>query len=96
MAFGIGDFFGNVFTKIGTDFLKKGFKGVIEKPIQQKQRQQIVPPSFSGVSMGMYSPSPTRQAEPIEVSDYEVTLAMWNRRLFGDDSYTNITIPRID
>jgi len=89
------DFFGNVFSAVGTSIIKKGLQGIFNKPTQRQQRQ-ITPPSFSGLSMGMYSPSPTRQAEPIEVSDYEVTLAMWNRRLFGDDSYTNITIPRID
>ena len=28
----------------------------------------------------------------IETSDYDVIKAMWDKRLFGDKSYTNITI----
>ena len=34
--------------------------------------------------------------KPGTINDYEVTLAMWNKRLFGDNSYTNITLPRLD
>ena len=35
------------------------------------------------------------KAEEIEVSDYDLIRTMWNKRLFGNDSYTNITLPRL-
>ena len=30
-----------------------------------------------------------------EAANYDLTLAMWNKRLFGNESYTNIEIPRL-
>ena len=39
--------------------------------------------------------SPSGKAEEIEVSDYDLIRTMWNKRLFGNDSYTNITLPRL-
>ena len=43
--------------------------------------------------MDLYDPSPTGEIEEIKITDHDVMLAMWNKRLFGDNSYTNITIP---
>ena len=96
MAFGFGDsdFFGNIFTKIGTQIIGKGIKAAFTKDNKGGGGQPIMP-SFSDSSMGLYAPSPTGKAENIPVNDYEVTLAMWNKRLFGNNSYTDITIPRI-
>ena len=48
---------------------------------------------FSNINMGLYSPSPTGDAKEIEMANHDMTLAMWEKRLFGKDSYTNITIP---
>ena len=34
--------------------------------------------------------------KPPEATNYELTLAIWNKRLFGENSYTNIKIPRLN
>ena len=35
----------------------------------------------------------TARAKEIERANYDMTLAMWEKRLFGKNSYTDITIP---
>lgn len=86
------DFFGNIFTKkvlgLGLDaaFGGDGGGGGDAPQIQLPSYGQYEIPISSAVS-------PAGQAEEIEVSDYDTVLAMWNRRLFGNDSYTNIKLP---
>ena len=89
--------FEGIISKIGTALVGKGIGeglklafGTDEDPIQLKQP---VGAEFSNATMGMYSPSPSGKAEKIETANYDMTLAMWEKRLYGKDSYTNITIP---
>ena len=49
-------------------------------------------PSFAGLSMDTTETSKAGETAEIETSDYDVIKAMWDKRLFGDKSYTNITI----
>jgi hypothetical protein len=49
-------------------------------------------PSFAGLSMDTEQTSRAGEMAEIETSDYDVIKAMWDKRLFGDKSYTNITI----
>ena len=88
------DFFGSIFTKealglgLGAAFGGDGGDG--------GGAPQIKFPSYGQYEIPISSTiSPAGQAKEIEVSNYDAVLAMWNRRLFGDDSYTNITLPRI-
>ena len=95
----ISDFFGNVFKDIGMKMIGKGIKGAFGGGDQGSAGGPVpkyVTPSFSDATMTIYSSSPSGDPQDIPINDYEVTLAMWNKRLFGDNSYTNITLPRLD
>tara|TARA_R110001592_G_scaffold214853_1_gene467866 strand:+ start:496 stop:777 length:282 start_codon:yes stop_codon:yes gene_type:complete len=88
--------FTEILKSVGMKLIGKGLKDGITSAFggeDKGQRQQPVMPNFSNTNMGLYSPSPTGQAKQIETSNYDMTLAMWEKRLFGKDSYTNITIP---
>ena len=95
----INDFFGNVFKDIGMKLIGKGMKSAFgggEGGGGGGGSTKFVTPSFSDATMTIYSSSPSGDPQDIPINDYEVTLAMWNKRLFGDNSYTNITLPRLD
>ena len=94
----ISDFFGNVFKDIGIKMIGKGIKGAFggDGGGGGGGGTKFVTPSFSDATMTIYSSSPSGDPQDIPINDYEVTLAMWNKRLFGDNSYTNITLPRLD
>ena len=88
------DFFGNA---IGKKLLGKGLEmafGTGGDSAVQPIQYNI--PSFAGLSMQTYTASTAQQPKEIEVSNYEVIKASWDRRLFGENSYTNIVLPRID
>ena len=91
------DFFGNIFAKFGMDMLKDGLQSAfMGEGSSRQQRQQAIPPSFASAMMGVDASSPAGQGQEIEVANYDVVKTMWDRRLFGNESYTNITIPRIN
>ena len=51
----------------------------------------------SGLDMPINYRSPHSPAfKPPETVNYDLTLAIWNKRLFGNNSYTNIEIPRLN
>ena len=87
--------FESIMKNIGMKILGRGLESAFGGKSKQQSKQPVMP-NFSDATMGLYSPSPTGKSEEIEMTDHDVTLAMWNKRLFGDNSYTNITIPRID
>ena len=84
--------FTEIIKSVGMKLIGKGLESAFSGG-DKGQGQQAVMPNFSNTNMGLYSPSPTGQAKEIEISNYDMTLAMWEKRLFGKDSYTNITIP---
>ena len=87
------DFFGSIFTK---EILGKGlgaaFGGDGKSSIPQIKYNV---PSFGQYGMQIHPTSEAGKAKEIEISNHDVTLAVWQKRLWGDDSYTNITLPRI-
>jgi len=84
------DFFGNIFGEIGKELFKRGLKSAFGG--KERPKQQPVMPSFAGLSMDTEQTSRAGEMAEIETSDYDVIKAMWDKRLFGDKSYTNITI----
>ncbi len=91
------DFFGNIFAKFGMDMIKDGLQSAfMGDGSNRQQRQQAIPPSFANAMMGVDAASPAGQGQEIKVANYDVVKSMWDRRLFGNESYTNITIPRIN
>ncbi len=84
------DFFGTAFSMIGKELLSRGLKSAFGG--KERPKQQPVMPSFAGLSMDTAQTSRARETAEIETSDYDIIKAMWDKRLFGDKSYTNITI----
>tara|TARA_R100000781_G_C3973393_1_gene90956 strand:- start:136 stop:405 length:270 start_codon:yes stop_codon:yes gene_type:complete len=84
------DFFGTAFNIIGKKLLSQGLKSAFGG--KERPKSQPVMPSFAGLSMDTAETSGARETAEIETSDYDVIKAMWDKRLFGDKSYTNITI----
>ena len=88
--------FESIIKNVGMKLLGKGLESAFGGGGGgQGQGQQPVMPNFSDASMGLYAPSPTGDAKEIERANYDMTLAMWEKRLFGQNSYTDITIPPI-
>ena len=46
--------------------------------------------------MTMYDSSPAGSVQPIEMSEIDYLNAKWDRLLFGKNSYTDITVPRMN
>ena len=84
------DFFGTAFSMIGKELLSRGLKSAFGG--KERPKQQPVMPSFAGLSMDTEQTSRAGEMAEIETSDYDIITAMWDKRLFGDKSYTNITI----
>ena len=84
--------FTEIIKSVGMKLIGKGLESAFDRGDKGPAGSPIMP-NFSNTNMGLYSPSPTGQAKQIETSNYDMTLAMWEKRLFGQDSYTNITIP---
>jgi hypothetical protein len=84
--------FTEILKSVGMKLIGKGLESAFDNEPKGPAGSPVMP-NFSNTNMGLYSPSPTGQAKEIETSNYEMTLAMWEKRLFGKDSYTNITIP---
>lgn len=84
--------FTEIIKSVGMKLIGKGLESAFSSEDKGPAGSPIMP-NFSNVNMGLYSPSPTGQAKEIEMSNHDMTLAMWEKRLFGEDSYTNITIP---
>jgi len=94
MAFSVGDFFGNQFGKamIGA-FMPGGKDGGSPQIYGQ---QGFNPLRLSGLEMTMYDSSPAGTVQPIEMSEVDYLNAKWDRLLFGKNSYTDITVPRMN
>ena len=90
------DLFSNIFTN---KILGNAFQSAFGKDGQQPQMYgssfSYNPLRTSGLEMPMYESSPAGQTTNIATADFETIGAMWDRRLFGNDSYTNITLPRL-
>ena len=86
------DFFGSIFTK---EILGKGFTAAFGDGKSSIPQIKYNVPSFGQYGMQIHPTSVAKKAEEIEISNHDVTLAMWQKRLWGDDSYTNITLPRM-
>ena len=87
---------------LGKAILGKG----LEMAFSSKRTSQvptIQPPSFAGAYRQTGRTSDAGVADvgnfgemDLTTNSYDVTLAMWNKRLFGgDESYTKITLPTI-
>tara|TARA_X000001388_G_scaffold9345_1_gene5717 strand:+ start:1396 stop:1728 length:333 start_codon:yes stop_codon:yes gene_type:complete len=86
------DFFGNIFNKIGTSVLKKGFQSAFGSDEDDYDTPETVFPTFTGRDMGLYNMSAPGKPMDIKEENYDIVLAMWNKRLFGQKSYTNTSI----
>ena len=89
---GGGDFFGNIFNKIGTSIFKKGFQSAFGSDEEDYYTPETVMPTFTGRDMGLYNMSAPGRPVDIKEENYDIVLAMWNKRLFGQKSYTNSSI----
>jgi len=92
------DFFGGSITKaiIGKGLSAAFGSGQTQGPAGYSS-PDYSPFRVTGLEMpisykGQHSPG----IKPPEAANYELTLAIWNKRLFGKESYTNIEIPRLN
>ena len=87
---------------LGKAILGKGLETAFSSK-RTSQASTITPPSFAGAYRQTGRTSEAGVADvgnfgdmDLSSNSYEVTLAMWNKRLFGgDESYTKITLPTI-
>ena len=91
------DFFGNIFTeKLLGKGLKTAFGGGAGGGGGDDSIQYNFP-SYGKYEMPIETTSSeASKVDKIESESYETLLAMWTRRLYGDGSYTNITIPNLN
>ena len=88
----IADFFGSIFTK---EIIGKGLGAAFGGGKSSIPEIKYQMPSYGQYGMQIQPTSVAGKAEEIEISNHDVTLAIWQKRLWGDDSYTNITLPRM-
>tara|TARA_Y100001951_G_C11147875_1_gene187439 strand:+ start:351 stop:620 length:270 start_codon:yes stop_codon:yes gene_type:complete len=86
------DFFGNIFTQ---KLLGQGLEMAFGGGGGDRPQIQYNLPSYGKYEMTLNTPSEAGEVDKIESESYETLLALWTRRLYGDDSYTNITIPNL-
>ena len=87
---------------LGKAILGKGLEMAFSSK-RTSQSPTITPPSFAGAYRQTGRTSDAGVADvgdfgemDLTTNSYDVTLAMWNKRLFGgDESYTKITLPTI-
>ena len=87
------DFFGNIFTK---KVVGAGLEAVFGEDEPNIPQIQYKMPTYEKFKMGLYPTSPAGKAKEIKISTNDISLAKWRKRLWGDDSYTNITLPGIN
>ena len=92
LSCGNTDFFVNIFNKIGTSIFKKGFQSAFGSDEDDYYTPETVMPTFTGRDLGLYNMSPPGKPMDIKEENYDIVLAMWNKRLFGQKSYTNTSI----
>tara|TARA_R100000544_G_C2201737_1_gene47089 strand:+ start:233 stop:526 length:294 start_codon:yes stop_codon:yes gene_type:complete len=88
---------------LGKALLGKGLEMAFGQGSSSRGAPQITPPSFAGAYRQTGRTSDAGVADIGDFGDmdlsstsHDVTLAMWNKRLFGgDESYTKITLPTI-
>ena len=92
----------SILPMLGKALLGKGLNMAFGQGSSNTPTPQIQAPSFAGAYR---QTGKTSEAGIADIGDYgdldsatshDVTLAAWNRRLFGgDESYTKITLPTI-
>jgi hypothetical protein len=88
---------------LGKALLGKGLEMAFGGGSSSNKAPTIQPPSFAGAYRQTGRTSEAGVADvgdfgamDLSATSHEVTLAAWNRRLFGgDESYTKITLPTI-
>jgi len=86
----MGDFFGGLFSgakgwiadfamNTGKDMLKKGFKNMAGGG--EGSKPETYAANLSGLDMALYSPSPTGEAETVEMANWKNYTAEWTNRL---------------
>jgi len=88
---------------LGKALLGKGLEAAFGGGSSNRGAPQINPPSFAGAYRQTGRTSDAGVADvgdfgnmDLSANSHDVTLAMWNKRLFGgDESYTKITLPTI-
>ena len=92
------DFFGGSF---GKALIGKGLSAAFGSGKDPQGSPHYSGPDYSpfrvhGLDMAINYKSPHAiNFKAPEAANYDLTLAMWNKRLFGNESYTNIEIPRL-
>ena len=85
----MGDFFGGLFSGAkgwiadfamskGKDMFKKGLKNMAGG---KDDKPEAYNASFSGLDMPLYSPSPTGEAETVEMANWKNYTVEWTNRL---------------
>ena len=85
----MGDFFGGLFSGAkgwiadfamskGKDMIKKGFKNMMGG---KDDKPQTYAANFSNLNVPLYSPSPTGEADTVEMADWKNYTAEWTNRL---------------
>ena len=89
-----------IISSIAGKFLSKGLSAAFGEGSQQQQIQRI-PVNFQTAST--WTPKAAGEADTEfgelehETTSYDTHLLAWEKRLFGgEDSYTKITVPRLE
>ena len=93
----------SILPMLGKALLGKGLEMAFGGDSSSGRAPTIQPPSFAGAYRQTGRTSEAGVADvgdfgtmDLSATSHEVTLAAWNRRLFGgDESYTKITLPTI-
>ena len=93
----------SILPMLGKALLGKGLEMAFGGHAPSASQPSIQPPSFAGAYRQTGRTSEAGVADvgdfgtmDLSATSHEVTLAAWNRRLFGgDESYTKITLPTI-
>ena len=88
--------------KVTSALIGKGLEMAFSSK-RTSQAPTITPPSFAGAYRQTGRTSDAGVADignfgdmDLSATSHDITLAMWNKRLFGgDESYTKITLPTI-
>ena len=86
--------------EVGKKFLSKGLAAAFPEEGTKGGGYEAVPPRFQTASM--FTPSEAGKAQTDfgelehETTGFDTHLLAWEKRLFGDNSYTNITLPKVE
>ena len=89
-----------IFGEVGKKILGKGLAAAFPEEGTKGGEYQAIPPRFQTASMVTPSEAGKVGADfgelEHETTGYNTHLLAWEKRLFGDNSYTNITLPKVD